>query len=62
MKRAFGKGEAGARTWEAKAIAQPDGRWVAFPRYVPDDSLTLSWWRLGYADTRSVAGNVSALP
>lgn len=62
MKRAFGKGAAGARTWEAKAITQPDGRWVAFPRHVPGDSLTLSWWRLGIAGSRSVAGNVTSLP
>lgn len=62
MKRALGKGEPGARTWEVKAITPSDGRWVAFPRYVPGDSLTLSWWRMGLADTRSVAGNVTSLP
>lgn len=63
MKRAVGGGEVGARTWAVTPVTKPDDhRWFAFPRYVPGDSLTLSWWRLGIADTRSVAGNVTSLP
>jgi hypothetical protein len=62
LRRATGTAAPGkTHSWDLGSVEQ-DGKWVAFPQFVPDDDDKVAvWWRRTLPETQSVEGNVIVL-
>jgi hypothetical protein len=61
IRRAVGTGAGPAKRWDLRSIKQ-DGRWVAFPQFVPGEEKIAAWWRQSTRATKTVEGNVVLIP
>lgn len=60
LRRAVGRGGAGAKKWDLRTVPQPN-RWVAFPQFIPGEAGVAAWWRQSMRETGSVEADVIIL-
>ena len=60
LRRARASGHS-PKAWALTSFPQ-DGRWVAFPQFIPNDERTAAWWRRSSRDTGSVEGSALLFP